>query len=299
MAKAPNTEMCNTEYPIVLVHGIGWKDMKVAEYWYKIPEYLEKRGALVYVTNQDAWNSHRERAPQVAEEISAFIKRHQCEKVNLICHSQGSLDGRWLIEKLNMKNREGELVPAKQLIASYTSIAGVHRGSPLADILTGKLPRKLRPYLERGLNRFATFILNDKNPHAWQAGIELGTEYMRDVFNKECHLIDDKNGGIKDNIYYQSYGTRMRWTAFLSPCPTDHMLTAPWLIIKAIAGENDGQVPVKSMRFGNFRGVTAGYFFSPGVCHWAQINQLLGMVCLFNPRKWIATIVEDLKRMGY
>jgi triacylglycerol lipase len=64
-------------------------------------------------------------------------------------------------------------------------------------------------------------------------------------------------------------------------------------------GNNDGLVSVESAKFGKFRGVKAGIFFGPGVGHWSQINQPVGLVCFFNARKWIAEIVADLKNLGY
>lgn len=297
--KAKPEKTCNTKYPLVLIHGVAWKDKKIAAYWYKIPEYLEARGASVFVTNQDAWNTIKIRAEQVALEIGEFIRQQQCDKVNLICHSQGSLDARWLIEKLKMTDKRGALVPAKQLIASYTSIAGVHRGTAISDIITGLVPRKMRPRLSRGLNRVTKTLLKDEDPHVWEAGKELGTRYMQDTFNKECPLVENSGEGVKDGIYYQSYATKMRFGAFFSLCPGDRLFIPSWLILKSIEGDNDGVVSVESAKFGKFRGVKAGVFFGPGVCHMAQINQLLGLVCFFNPRKWIAEMVTDLKSLGY
>jgi triacylglycerol lipase len=293
------TDICETKYPIVLIHGFAWKDMKIAEYWYKIPEYLREQGATVYVTNQDAWNSHKERAGQVAVEIGDFIHEQKCDKVNLVCHSQGSMDARWLIEKLEMKNKDGRLTPAKQLIASYTSIAGVHRGSKIADIVVNGIPKTIRPRLARGLDKVAGLILHDKDPNAWEAVKELGTEYMNEIFNKECPMVDDSNGGEKDGIYYQSYTTRIRLGVFLSMCPADRLLIPTWLILKHIDGENDGVVSVSCAKFGKFRGVKAGISFGPGICHLAQINQFVGLVCFFNAKKWMAEIVSDLKSLGF
>jgi len=294
-----NPDICKTKYPIILIHGIAWKDMKIAEYWFKIPEYLRERGATVFVTNQDAWNSHTERAKQLAIEIGDFIYKQKCDKVNLVCHSQGSLDARWLIEKLDMKNKDGIQIPAKQLIASYTSIAGVHRGSKIADIIIDHLPKPIRPKLVKGLNKVAASILHDKNPNAWEAVKELGTQYMNETFNKECPIVDDSNNGYKDNIYYQSYMTRIRTGIFFSFCPADRFIFPTWLIMKHLDGENDGVVSTISAKFGKFRGVKAGIPFGPGICHFAQINQFVGLVCFFNPRKWIAEIISDLKSLGF
>ena len=292
-------EKCKSKYPLILIHGVGWKDTKIARYWFRIPGYLEKYGATIHVTNQDAWNSHHKRAEQVATEIETFIQKQQCDKVNLICHSQGSLDARWMIEKLKIKNKHGKLVPANQVVASFTSIGGVHLGTPIADIITGIIPRKLQPKFARGIDRLAKKIFHDKEPHSWEAGKELGAQYMQEVFNKECPIVNDSNGGIKDGIYYQSYATRMRIGAFLSLCPADRILLIPWIILKKMQGENDGLVSVESAKFGKFRGIKSGIFFGPGVGHLSQINQPVGLVCFFNAKKWIAEIVADLKNLGY
>jgi triacylglycerol lipase len=115
----------------------------------------------------------------------------------------------------------------------------------------------------------------------------------------EVQLDDAGGDGLKDGIYYQSYATRMRFGAFFSLCPGDRLYLPTWLILKSMEGDNDGMVSVESAKFGKFRGVKAGAFFGPGVNHMAQINQLLGFVCFFNPRKWIAEIVTDLKSLGY
>ncbi len=289
----PKTEQCRTKYPVVLIHGIGWKDLKMAEYWFRVPPYLEERGATVYVTNQDAWNTHKVRAQQIADEIGAFIQQRQCEKVNLVCHSQGSLDARWLIEKLEMKNKDGHLVPAKNLISSYTSIGGVHLGTTIADILTDAVPDAIKPWLRRKLNRLVRFMLADKDPKVWQAGRELTTDYMQNEFNKECPPVTAANGGIKDGVYFQSYATRMTRRSWFSLSPGKRILLGPWLLLRKKEGDNDGLVSVASQTFGNFRGVTAG------VSHYGQINHFFGLITRFNSRKWLAGIIADLKEKGF
>ena len=59
-------DYANTEYPIVLVHGfLGWDTMLgVVDYWYGIPEALEKDGADVHVALVSAANSPEERGEQ-------------------------------------------------------------------------------------------------------------------------------------------------------------------------------------------------------------------------------------------
>jgi len=55
LASAATTE-CATKYPIVLVHGAGFRDMNVViNYWGRIPAYLQARGVKIYYGNTDGW----------------------------------------------------------------------------------------------------------------------------------------------------------------------------------------------------------------------------------------------------
>lgn len=40
--------MCSTKYPILLVHGVFFRDFKHFNYWGRIPRTLESRGAKIY-----------------------------------------------------------------------------------------------------------------------------------------------------------------------------------------------------------------------------------------------------------
>src|SRR5690554_2246823 len=52
MSKAPETGYTETKNPIVLAHGLfGFDSLLGVDYWYKIPEALQKDGAKVYLTS--------------------------------------------------------------------------------------------------------------------------------------------------------------------------------------------------------------------------------------------------------
>ncbi len=44
---------CRTRYPVVLVHGAGFRDLKWPVYWGRIPNALIRNGASVYYGLQD------------------------------------------------------------------------------------------------------------------------------------------------------------------------------------------------------------------------------------------------------
>ena len=45
---------CATRFPVVLIHGAGFRDLKWPVYWGRIPGELEKRGARIYYGLQDS-----------------------------------------------------------------------------------------------------------------------------------------------------------------------------------------------------------------------------------------------------
>lgn len=68
-AARKENEICKTKYPILMVHGIFFRDWQVINYWGRVPNELIRNGA---------------------------------EKVNIIAHSKGGLDSRYAISHLGM-----------------------------------------------------------------------------------------------------------------------------------------------------------------------------------------------------
>jgi len=48
---------CATKYPIMLIHGTGFRDRKYFNYWGRIPKALEEQGATLFYGHQDSWGS--------------------------------------------------------------------------------------------------------------------------------------------------------------------------------------------------------------------------------------------------
>lgn len=76
-----------------------------------------------------------ENAGILREKIFEILRENGEEKVNIIAHSKGGLDSRYLISGLHMA----------PYVASLTTICTPHRGSMLADLLM-----KLPDFLYRG-----------------------------------------------------------------------------------------------------------------------------------------------------
>jgi triacylglycerol lipase len=114
-----------TKYPIVLAHGMAGFDelFGVYEYWYGIPGALRDKGATVFVTEVSQFNSTEVRGEQLIDQIETIVAITGKPRVNLIGHSHGGLDVRYVA------------AVRPDLVASVTSVGTPHKGADLADYL--------------------------------------------------------------------------------------------------------------------------------------------------------------------
>ncbi len=222
---------CNTKYPILLVHGTGFRDRKRLGYWGRIPKALEARGTRIFYGEQDSWGSIEENAHMLRSRLSALLAETGCEKVNIIAHSKGGLEARYLASTLGCGGQ----------IASISTISAPHHGSKVMDILW-RLPRPLLR-LAAVLTNFWFRLLGDEKPDFYHACEQFTTWYM-DGFNRRN---PDAPG-----VYYQSFATVMRrpWS--------DVFLLFPNLCTGLLEGESDGLVTPESAAWTNFGGVWRG-----------------------------------------
>ena len=114
-----------TKYPIILVHGMAGasKFFGLVDYFYGMPADLRSRGANLYVADLSAFNDTYVRGEQLAAQVRTVLATTGAKKVNLIAHSQGGFDSRYV----------ATIMPGA--IASITTINTPHRGSQFADFL--------------------------------------------------------------------------------------------------------------------------------------------------------------------
>lgn len=264
----PNS--CNTQYPVILLHGIAFRDDMIFSSWGHVPEFLEKGGANVYLGNLGAWNSYIQNAQSLKTRIAEVLAETGARKVNLIAHSKGGLDARYMISRLGMGDK----------VASLTTVSTPHRGSAFADVATKLLPD------EHGLAYDAVDLLGklmgDKGPQSALAIAEL-TRANMEKFNAET---PDAEG-----VHYQSFGTRM--TSLLDDPP----FVPSYEIVKKYEGENDGMVSVSSCQWGNFRGILDGH--GGGISHLQITGAVRDVVSGINIPMWYVGMVQDLKTQGY
>jgi len=115
-------------YPIVLAHGFfGFEDFAGIEfitYFYRVKSHLAAEGeTLVFTPAVDPFASSDERGRELLAEVERIVHDTGYGKVDIIGHSQGGLDARVV----------AGLRP--DLVASITTVATPHAGTPVADAL--------------------------------------------------------------------------------------------------------------------------------------------------------------------
>ena len=82
----------------MLEHGLAGFDelFGVYEYWFGIPDALRDGGAAVFVTEVSQLNSTEARGEQLIDQIEQIVAITGKPKVNLIGHSHGGLDVRYV-----------------------------------------------------------------------------------------------------------------------------------------------------------------------------------------------------------
>ena len=285
IAAGSSEKKCTTKYPVVMVHGIALHDQNLAsiDYWWKIPGAIEDEGADVYVSNQQAFNAHSVRGQEVFEYLLYLQAIHpEYTKFNLIAHSQGGLDSRYLISNCAMNGKSG-----KDIVASLTTISTPHRGTIVADTVLGLLGSTSFSVISEITNIITKFFYPiDTNPNAAAAFYQLTRPYMNDIFNP--------NTPDMEGIYYQSYAGKIKLLT------SDGIVTGPlWAFMKTAGeGDNDGMVPVNSAKWGDWRGEINGAWWSGGVSHFNEIGHIFGVTPGFDAPQFYVDVVEDLKNRG-
>lgn len=267
----------STKYPIVLAHGMGASAeiVGIVDYWWKIDEALTRNGAVVYKTSVNGMDSTAAKAKEFKKQCLEILADSGAEKINIIGHSHGTVYSRYAITNLG-------LAP---YVASHTSIAGPHRGSAIADLLVNGIPHWMLDDVGNAFDFIYTWVFGDSNPDSLENVINLTTDYMKNVFNVYTPNVD--------GIYYQSWAAKAKWG-----CPS-LLLEPTWLIMLAKEGANDGLVSVESAKWGEFRGVEKGAWYSAGVDHLNIVDQFFGITPGFDANGFYVNIAKILKNKGF
>ncbi|KAK1247015.1 hypothetical protein MKX08_000817 [Trichoderma sp. CBMAI-0020] len=279
------------KHPIVLAHGLlGFSELRVSallppiEYWHGITQALTQNNCTVITASVPPTGSIEERAAKLAADILAQTSKARASArathaaaspstVNIVAHSMGGLDARYMISQLK---------PALQdvRVASLVTIATPHRGSPFADYLVERgagplyLPRLYSIIRRAGLGTSAFG--------------QLTTRYMRDEFNPRVR--DD------EAVRYFSYGAAIDEPSLLGA------FRLPYGVVGRAEGENDGLVSVESSRWGVYRGTLMGVSHLD-LINWSNraawtVREWMGMKRTFNAVAFYLDVADMLAKEG-
>jgi len=278
-----------TQYPIVLAHGMGGFDhlFGVVDYFYGVSTTLRKAGAEVYVTRVSSFNETELRGEQLLAQVEYIVAVSGAEKVNLIGHSHGGLDVRYVAAM------------RPDLVASVTTVATPHGGAEIADylrshIVEGSFSEEVLSFFADSLGTVLQLLTGHDSPEDAIAGVNsLTTEriaafnalYPNGVPTDYCEDGADEVDGIR---YFSWSGA--------SPVTNLFDVSDPYFKLASFfsSEKNDGFVGKCSSHFGWV--IRDDYRMN----HGDEVNQVLGLTSWFesNPKTVFKNHATRLKNLG-
>jgi len=266
-------EICRTKYPLLMVHGVFFRDFRYLNYWGRIPRELIRNGAVVYYGQQQSAAAVEDSGKELAQRIRQIVAETGCEKVNIIAHSKGGLDSRAAIAHCGMA----------PYVATLTTINTPHRGCIFAEYLLGKAPEALRQKVAAAYNA-ALRKVGDPNPDFLAAVTDL-TESACLARNE---VTPDVSGVVYESV--MSYCRKARHGKF--------PLNMTYPIVKHFDGLNDGLVSVESARWGE-KFTLLEPEGKRGISHGDVVDLNRENIAGFDVREFYVKLVADLKLRGF
>ncbi len=235
----PTRQRCVPRHPVVFCHGMLAMTMlrmqvpEEANYFTHLRPFLRERGIEALYPSVEPTGGVAARAEQLRD----LIRHWTDEPINLIAHSMGGLDARFLITHLGMADR----------VASLTTIAAPHHGTTIADWFC--LNFRQRVPLLLTLEAFG-----------------INVDGFRDCRTDVCRTFNERTPNVP-GVRYFSY------TASVPSSRVSPLLRRAWNILTPAEGANDGLVSVRSAVWGQVLGTLSvdhfaqtpdGLFVRPG-----------------------------------
>jgi len=304
--------------PILLVNGIDTSPL--FRYSTRIVSSLTEAGQPVYLATLPPFQPPRKRAPLLWQRVQEVMAATGASQVNLVCHSLGGLDCRYLVSPAGLPADLGDDAPTLA-VASITTVATAHLGTPVADALVGDVPGGDRA---KTVTDFASLIGDWFTPsvlmHDADVVASLGALSRPEARAFAAQIVD------APGIAYQSYAgvstPRGEVSAALearivTACTPDDRadavlggpqirhdrLALPLVPLAALLVDSDGQplpsdglVAVASARWGRFRGcVMADHMEQLGQHDLPDVNVRTG----FDVARFYQNVASDLAGRGF
>lgn len=282
-----NKNYTQTQYPIVLVHGLfGFDAIGPLDYWHRIPTELRQDGAEVYVAQVAAGNSTEIRGEQLLQQVEEIAAISGKAKVHLIGHSHGGPTVRYVASV------------RPDLVASATSVAGPHRGSPVADLINEAAPEgSLRRELIASVTDALAGLIDLVSGGSYQQDTVAAMYSLTSAGAAEFNAVHPQGlpegcgdgQPVVNGVRYYSWSGTAHITNLLDP--TDYGMAITGL---AFSEANDGLVGRCSSHLGQV--IRSNYFQN----HLDEVNQLFGLTAPLatNPVTLYRQHANRLKNLG-
>lgn len=267
------SEICKTKYPILMVHGVFFRDFRYLNYWGRIPKELKRNGAVIYYGQQQSAASVEDSGEELAARIRQILDETGGEKVNIIAHSKGGLDSRAAISHCGMA----------PYVATLTTINTPHRGCIYAEYLLNKVPEAARQKIAAAYNTTLK-RLGDENPDFLAA--------VTDLTESTCLARNETTPDMPGVVYENVMSCCKKAQQGKFP------LNVTYPIVRHFDGKNDGLVSVESAKWG-----TKFILLEPegkrGISHGDVVDLNRENIPGFDVREFYVDLVKDLKQRGY
>ncbi|MEW6057387.1 MAG: alpha/beta fold hydrolase [Bdellovibrionota bacterium] len=254
------THALKLKHPIVLVHGLGAKGyFGPVDYFYGIPKRLREAGNRIFIANLTAFHTIEHRAKELKSQIEKAFPE---EKVNLIGHSFGGLDARYLAAQQDFTEHA----------ASVTTIGTPNRGSIILDIAVGMVPE-------------ATFKVTDQVLKV----LNSSTKAYQQITSSYCTEVLPTHAPVMPDVGYFSATSVIQNPVMRTALP---LFWLPHRIVHRYEGDNDGFVSVHSSRWGEHICTYVGD-------HYGQIGHFFGFSRGLDHYRFFDEIVKHLKKRGF
>lgn len=168
------------------------------EYWRDIQTALELLGTRVLIAKVPAFGDIKSRAVSLdhyitkqCQIIQNIQKNKEPVKVNLVSHSMGGLDSRYLISKIHQNSKSYKVM-------SLTTISTPHHGSECADfvvkivednpVLKSLCPSSIFDMTTKSMKRFNAIVLDDPSVKYFSYGARFNPRWYN-FFNLTWQII--------------------------------------------------------------------------------------------------------------
>ncbi len=233
----PEPPLIRLRYPVVFMHGFGLiASLQRGGHLHGEAMHLRRHGVWAYAPNVAPYHTVVTRAEMWEDRFRHVLEETGAARLNLVAHSMGGLDARFLISRAGWAEE----------VASLTTVATPHHGTALADLVM-RQPERVRTWLGGVADWIGATALEDGTSDFLTAVAELRPAHLAEAFNPATP--------DAPSVRYFSYAGR---AGKGTDVPISPFFRLQNRLLYEREGENDGYVSAQSARWGTFLGAFDG-----------------------------------------